>query len=535
MIPRLVYACGRRHANTATLDNVSRELLELSAAKGAEYDWAEVQSGRSLATGVSRTVRELKNLVNSGDGWVVLCDFLFFASSYLRDILSDDANPINAVQTEEVISALALAANYRFTHAHVQPRASRLGLSELLRTLVTESAPGLVPPRNVAGAVKVMTCHASKGLEFPCVALAGQSLSQVSRDDSCLPPSLRPSSDDDAAQADSLLFVGVSRAESGVVISYATSASGTPRSRPRRFPKLLTAFQQSGIVPTETWDEPARPSEQVIMGRIWGGQTPSYVSTYSLSDSACQLRSYLEDQLGLRFIRRLRPLYPEFMNRVRRMLRRVFEVALLTGRSVSQSDALRIAEEEWPAECYQAHPHIELYRPRAQRWTQAFAQAFMPNGSHDTAAGEGVIEWKDVSGTPYSIRLQLIGDFLDSNGDRVVVALQLQAPDDRRESINWSALKDYERLPFVLLHESFGRIRPMVFCGEAGEIRSFLWSARKPVETIQKEAAVAHSNFQSLTLGKFDTRITDWACDHCDCRIICPWWVTGTGNDQRND
>src|SRR5207249_2788177 len=110
------------------------------------------------------------------------------------------------------------------------------GLSRRLRELVTHAAPGLVPPRVAAGAVRVMTCHASKGLEFACVAVAGQSLPDIPPQEPMLPPSMRPKPEDDVLQAESLLFVGVTRAERSTVVSYSTSASGSPRSRQRRFP-----------------------------------------------------------------------------------------------------------------------------------------------------------------------------------------------------------------------------------------------------------------------------------------------------------
>src|SRR5260370_41513271 len=88
------------------------------------------------------------------------------------------------------------------------------------------------------GAVRVMTCHASKGLELPCVAVAGQSLAELPPPNPCLPPNLRRDSREDVLQADSLLFVGVSRADRCAVISFATSASGRALTRPPNIPML---------------------------------------------------------------------------------------------------------------------------------------------------------------------------------------------------------------------------------------------------------------------------------------------------------
>ena len=58
-----------------------------------------------------------------------------------------------------------------------------------------------------------MTCHAAKGLEFPCVIAAGQTLSQMTSPYEWLPPTLTPDPDEDTRQADALLFVSVTRAK----------------------------------------------------------------------------------------------------------------------------------------------------------------------------------------------------------------------------------------------------------------------------------------------------------------------------------
>src|SRR5258708_688622 len=75
-----------------------------------------------------------------------------------------------------------------------------LGLAERIRDLVTKSAPGLVPPRKQVGAVRVMTCHESKDLEFPCVAVAGQSLPDIRGPKPSLLPALRANPDLDTLE-----------------------------------------------------------------------------------------------------------------------------------------------------------------------------------------------------------------------------------------------------------------------------------------------------------------------------------------------
>jgi hypothetical protein len=155
----------------------------------------------------------------------------------------------------------------------------------------------------------------------------------------------------------------------------------------------------------------------------------------------------LEEQLGARFNGRYRPLYPDFVSRVRRMLGRVVEQTLQAGRNLSESEVNQIFEAEWPVDKYKDHPHVQLYRPRAERWTKALARVLGDKEFTGGGLREETLDWDDPTGSSCAVRLQFIGHFEDANGSHVAIALQVRGPDDGKESINWSAMKDYERLP----------------------------------------------------------------------------------------
>ena len=63
-------------------------------------------------------------------------------------------------------------------------------------------------------------------------------------------------------------------------------------------------------------------------------------------------------------------------------------------------------------------------------------------------------------------------------GDRFALALHVHAPDESLEDVGWSKLKDYERLPFVLLYERHGEVKPQVFFGEQGALRALINAER---------------------------------------------------------
>ena len=82
------------------------------------------------------------------------------------------------------------------------------------------------------------------------------------------------------------------------------------------------------------------------------------------------VKTYLQEHLGARFPSRLRPMYPEFMKRVRSILSRVTQATLETGEPLSETAVEKVLAEEWPPELHADHPHVHLYRPRAERWAE---------------------------------------------------------------------------------------------------------------------------------------------------------------------
>lgn len=519
-IARVVFALHRREAS-ATINAAISRLLG-SDPDGEEPSWAGSPSTVAITSLGWRVRRVLRSALHSLDSWAVLTKFLFFDAPYLRILLAESEEPEANVQLEEILSTLALAANYRFTHPHESPRRSRLGFAHRLRKLLTVPSPGLIPPRKEGNAVRVMTCHAAKGLEFPCVVVAGQSLPDLLRKEECLPPSLRPDPNADLLQADSLLFVGVSRAERAVVVSHATTAGGTVRSRARKLPQLLEKWLEAGD-PPESWAEAPSASVEVSVGRVWGGASPSRVDTYELAAATCRVRTYVEDELGARLRERHLPLYREFIVRERSVLREVVR-RMIAGHVPSRADVGELVDELWPPDAFAAHPHIAIYRPRARRWAERFVQAFTASGEAAGTLIDDPIEWRDILGATAAVELHLIARFRHTAGHQVAISLQVKAHDEKAD-VRWSDLAQHRRLPFSILGEADSTLRPLVFYGEDGQLRPFRWSQRKPREALAHDVGGAKGAFRNMMQGSFDGVVSDWDCDRCPSRVLCPWWI----------
>lgn len=456
------------------------------------------------------------------DGWSILVDFLFFGSEYLHNLLARVDEADSAVQIDEVLSALSLAADYRFTHPGLQPRLSRIGLAARLRELVTNASSGLVPPSPDPGAVRVMTCHASKGLEFSCVAVAGQVLRKPDAETELLPPVLRPSNYSDSQQADSLLFVAATRAKRALVVSYAWSAGGANR-RTREPTRLLNKWVSGrGRLPLREWELPRQASAAVRTGRLWGGDPPEKLTAFSLAKDSCQIRTYLETQLGVDLKTRIRPLYPLFIHRVRRMLTRVIKRSIKRGATLSRTQVLRIVEEEWPSDQFAKHPHTKLYRSLAFRWSEAFVANFQASYGEDLKVE--ALEFVASNGTRQNLSLQLIGVFRDHQGRIFSMSLRTK-PSDKVDRVNWSEMKSYERLPFVVLEELHGNIERWLFIGQECRLKEVLPSQRSHHTGVTKEISRMRDAMTNLVDGTFEAEVKDWTCDRCRMRVVCPFWI----------
>lgn len=472
---------------------------------------------------------------HNSDAFEAIAAFLFDGSTYLRRLLEAPSGAERSLGLGEIVTTLSLAAGHRFTHGHLLCEESRVGFAEYLRGRLCRGMPSPAAPRpgvDDVDAVRVMTCHASKGLEFPCVIVAGQTLSQARAGYPWLPRPLRADAADDAAQADALLFVGVTRAKQALVVSYAQSKSGGTGGRERTVTPLLTRWAQHFAVPALRWDAAPAPVERVTIGPIWGGALTTALPIRALDERSCGIRLYLEHALKLRWPVPIPPLYPIFVGRVRQALQRVVARTAADGQRVVAAEAAAIFDDVWPAAdpLLEEHPHLPIYRPRAADAVAAFARAFEP----PAGGGQGLDVDLDIStldGAP-PLRLDLVAHY--RAGDRIVamvlhVGSLAKGLGKKGEGVLWSKFTPaYRRLPFVLLRRQHGMVSPQIFSVADGTLYPFQWSQRGTPWDAEADAAGAA--LAALARGEFSATISDYTCDRCPVRIACPHWAAGAAD-----
>jgi hypothetical protein len=519
-LPRIAIALGRGRFEKSVINSVIRWIGDTADDEG-NFTVRGDGAGDELAAEIQRAWRGLLLYKYSGDAFTQMCAFLFDASDYLRRILALPAGAERSLLLGEIITALSQAARWRITHRDMPRRQSRLKFGEHFRDSLNAGAPSLTPPPATTDAVRVMTCHAAKGLEFPYVAVVGQTLPAASREHKWLPPNLQPSVEEDVRQSDSLFFVGATRAQRALIVSYANTAGGSARSRDRDVTPLLGRWRGAYAVNTVHLPETAVEREHAEITDIWGGSPKGPLAAGSLDRGRCAIQTYLNEFLGARFPLDEKPLYPAFFQAARRAMERVVYESGEAGGSISQSEAAEIFLQEWRANGAGGHRHHRIYFTLGQKYVERFAIA-----SRSLPPADKYLEstlGDDNAGL--RLRLDLIAFHRAEDGSVIAVQFRPESYVDKAKdgNLQWSKLDNAHRIPFALLRQREPQLRPYVFSGEDGVLYPFLWSARKG--SVEEEARRAEERYRLFTRRIFSQQINRWKCESCDVHVICPHWL----------
>lgn len=463
----------------------------------------------------------------SRDGFATLAHYLFEDSEYLRRILSAQDSAERAMTLVEIVSSLSVATSYRSTHLSLKPAEARVGFAERFRVRLLRTLPIPLAPRPRRDAVHVMTCHASKGLEFPCVVVVGQTTPPMQEEYDWLAPVRRPSVSREEQQANSLLFVAVTRAQRAVVVTRPERATAGTGGKGKTPVPLLSRWQRAFGIHEHRWAAEAPPPERVEAGNIWDAPIPAELKASALDDSVCPLLTYLEKYHGARFPELAREMYPFFFSVVRSSLRKVAARANATGRQVAAAEAREVIEAEWPASRHADHAHAEMYRATAIGMVAAFARAFVPSPGVSADLDPEIS--LSSEGSP-DVRLDLIAHFKQPDGTVVAVAFRPESLATEPGPLNWSDLNNNKRISLVLLENARPGIAAQVYSGADGRIYDYLWSERSP-EALPKQAAALKAKRDAFARRDFGAEPTKFGCDRCRVRATCPHWIGALENE----
>jgi superfamily I DNA/RNA helicase len=525
-LPRLAFSIGRGRFQrfSAEIINGVVKHLRHSLEEAGTLDEEGIEEGQELVAEIKRLDECLKREKSTGDAFTMICAFLFDGSDYLRRVLELTDEVEKSLALSEIVTTLAQATTYRLSHLGSAAKLSRRGFAKFFRESLSSSAPCLTPPKADVEAVKVMTCHAAKGLEFPLVIVAGQARSTrlKNRGYKWLPPDLKPKDEEDEEQADSVLFVGATRAQRALLVSYAATSSGLPKAEKRAVtPLLKTWCEQPNIQPIH-WPPSMLEKDYFEVGAVWGGKLGQPLSARSLDKEYCSLNTYLRDYAGIKFPVNEKPLYPVFYTTVRHVMQTIVELANEQKVPVDGESARQILLEKWEKNIAPDHPHCDLYYHVAQTYTGKFAGGFIPEEGHVEYLNPTIYE----SRTHFPVRLDLVSLYRVDGGAPTAILFRPESlrEHNKEKGLLWGALKPpSRRIAFVLLRQIEPLLRPIIFSGEDGVFYNYQWSSRKT--DFANELERVNNRFKSFAQGYFTEEVQPFTCDKCDSRIACPHWI----------
>lgn len=362
------------------------------------------------------------------------------------------------------------------------------------------------PPAAAAGidAVRLMTVHAAKGLEYPVVHLPSLSPSYFpapGRYDPCPPPpGLIPVDPLMGAEAeeDSLFFVALSRAEDRLVLSRALRYGGA--SRPKRS-RLLDAV--APLLPPDRdaapdWVEAGAPPPAFTALRA-PDPPPSELAVAAVEDYLrCPRRYYYAEALGLG---RHAPASP-FL-RFHSVLRSGF--SWLQERAADARDGLRDhVEASWAASAMVDEPFADHYRAASHQMLQQAAVAM-------DGTPLGLERNVEVAGVRVTLRADHIQ--LDRAG---VVIRRLKA--GRLARSGETPRARYGLLQATVARDEGVEVRFEHVSLASGEVRDGTLAGDKRGKALEQVAGA----LEGIAAGRFDPVRNPRHCPTCPFFFICP-------------
>jgi DNA helicase II / ATP-dependent DNA helicase PcrA len=456
----------------------------------------------------------LSELTHGRTAWRCLTRYLFDRSSYLKPLL-EDASP--AAQQRR----LAIYQLLQFVHSRLDALGQDTTVDpkrELLRYIrrleIFGDEKQLREPDEWASAidaVRIMTVHASKGLEFKAVYIPSLSKGNIPNSmnrDLCKPPDGLLSETDPnwrGEEEECLFFVAMSRAREHLYLSRPLRKSGK-NSNPSDFLAKISSSLPDVLNVTATWT--SQPDAEAFKGfeRPHSLDDPVYRPSQLELYLKCPLSYFYQNVVGLSG-KRDDTAYLQFHRTVHNTLGRL-KAARDGGVELTDNLATAAFEKEWSEKGPVDHFLAVLYEASARQMVaNALARMQEPAGTIITAyelqlgGGKVALEFDlaELGGVPALLRIQRFrtGRPTASESNRDVYALYISAAKEISGDAEF-------RVETLYLRDNSVHPVPMT-------------------ERVRKNRVEGYeSAMKGIAAGEFFPVESEFECPRCAHYFICP-------------
>ena len=499
----------------------AESLALLTQMRREETPLLEALTDTSLHPGLVRLGQHLIELETmDADPAALLRHYLFGLSDYLHLMTEREPKPFKRVASRLALhQLLGLAAGFEKRvivpkSAGGPPGKVREFLSHLRRLSAAGASPrGILPPEAEAlDAVRLLTAHAAKGLEFPVVFVpnlaAGQFPARGRHDGIPEPPGLAAPCGETLDEEACLFFVALSRAREHLILSRAEVRDGSEKpSAPSPLlaclgPMEETHWPAAGIL------KPTPPDDLALTASPLPEYTQSALDTYL----RCPRQYHYAQILKLPGAF-LGGGYPQFLSCVRTALNWQ-EDRKTAGETVTPHALWERLESIWTESGPTGHLHEEKYL--------AAARQMLENSVLLNTETEQKSDTRTLKATLSNCRVSVRPDVLrldSADGGSLVVARRLTGKPgkddhtDKRLALYRRAASEThpEKTLHISLHYLAGGVRVPVPAPETK--RQHGWEAGRLAKYETAAAGIGRGHFPAETGDE---------CAKCAYHLLCP-------------
>lgn len=506
----------------------ARRIIESAREAGQRFpsalQWAleNVELSAEGRDGMVRLCDTLLPVAYRGDAWLVLSRYLFETSDYLGPLFTEET--VKSEQKRLAIYQLLLTIQQLTDRLRIQePGARRTAFLARLRRLLhlQQSRSVRIPDSGATiDAVRIMTIHQSKGLEFPVVYLPnlvkGQFPARGRGAMAALPRLLTDGSDSDDGGEEEMFFVALSRARDELLLSRPTTWRGKPVDPAPILERIESVLAAEG----GGWDlvSASAPSDRdptsLEKGQkttaAFGAQPPQRIDI-----SLSRLRQYQScpRQYYYRHVLELPEgdtdtAYRTFHRHLQETLDWL-QAERSVGRTPTASEVQAIFRSKWPVGGPDEETAlVRLLRERADTLLSRAHDHFTPR-NHPSASDQFKAELESGS-------VQLRGDEVETRPDGSLRVTQYLHRRPKKD--------DHTAEPLALLRlaakqrASGGPVEVAVHSMASGETREIAEDRRWEPKRVEKYGKA----LRELADGNFAPRPSEAQCASCPFFFICP-------------
>lgn len=515
-----------------------RQLISSASAENNEQNFpaalalAESCGDLSIQTKdhFAKLAEHFEDVDESVSAWQFLSSYLFDRSNFLLPILQN--NSIAARQQKFAVYQLlqfALSEESKTSGIRFQEENPRRRFIKMVRYLAQsgeESAFRKLPTwaEKSIDAVRLLTVHAAKGLEFETVFLPylGNAYFPTKQNhNACpLPNSLFGDSERDekaehTEEEKCLFFVAASRAEKNLYLS--NSKNYGQASKPSRFLDLIKENLPDPYLP-----ESAVPGEEIDLNIVRNDDAGKHASRYTYSFSEiniyrnCPRRYFYEYVLSLRGNSE-EAAFVQFHGAVREVISWAKNKIIL-GEEISDTKVKEKLHEIWDEKSIKSHPYNDIYLDEAEKLVSRAIGFISPQTDKNT-------ELKDMSSNPleFSVagkRIRLYPDFFEINPQENTVKIQkIKTGKTKLEERN---LSEDEKFTIAALFQAASENYPDSEILAAFEYIAAGENFTYNPKNIKTQLKHLEKAVDGIASRDFEPNINSQKCPKCPHYFICP-------------